>query len=131
MDRPDNDPDEVVPQSVETKLLKQYQLYLETVWRARIYVYNRGDPSRRSALKCVPLTSAKRSVGVRTAARQRAAPESWRCTRNSSINVPSPLKAVNLIMGSLGLFLRYAGFAMSCRTIPTRWRSFRRHFENG
>ena len=103
---PDNDPDGAYRKSVETKLLKQYQLYLETVWRnvGGIYVYNRGDRPDGARYKCVPREVQKRSVewvfGQLLGCEQLQNPEVY---EKFSINVPSPLKAVNLIMGSLGL----------------------------
>ena len=103
---PDNDPDGAYRKSVETKLLKQYQLYLETVWRnvGGIYVYNRGDRPDGARYKCVPREVQKRSVewvfGQLLGCEQLQNPEVY---EKFSINVPSPLKAVNLIMGRLGL----------------------------
>ncbi|WP_278963673.1 zinc-dependent metalloprotease [Alistipes senegalensis] len=103
---PDNDPDGAYRKSVETKLLKQYQLYLETVWRnvGGIYVYNRGDRPDGARYKCVPREVQKRSVewvfGQLLGCEQLQNPDVY---EKFSINVPSPLKAVNLIMGSLGL----------------------------
>lgn len=102
---PANDPDGSYRKSMETRLLKQYQLYLETAWRhvGGIYVYNRGEAPDGARYRSVPREVQKRAVKW-TVARMLT------CERlqnpavygKFAVNVPSPIKAVNLVMSDIG-----------------------------
>ena len=110
---PENDPDGAYRKSVETKLLKQYQLYLETVWSnvGGIYVYNRGESPDGARYKCVPREVQKRSV--EWVFRQLLDCEQFQnpaVYEKFTINVPSPLKAQNLIQSNMGLSFQMVSY---------------------
>lgn len=111
---PENDPDGAYRKSVETKLLKQYQLYLETVWSnvGGIYVYNRGESPDGARYKCVPREVQKRSV--EWVFRQLLDCEQFQnpaVYEKFAINVPSPLKAQNLIQSGMGLSFQMVSYS--------------------
>lgn len=132
---PENDSDGAYRKSVETKLLKQYQLYLETVWSnvGGFYVYNRGDCPDGARYKCVPREVQKRSV-------EWVFDQLLNCEQfqnpavyeKFSINVPSPLKAANLILGSMGLSFQMVAYSNVLSDDPyTMAELFDDIYENG
>lgn len=118
---PTNDPDGSYRKSIETRLLKQFQLYLETAWRhvGGFYVYNRGEAPDGVRYQCVPREVQKHAV-------KWTIDRMLTCERlqnpdvygKFAVNVPSPIKAVNLVMSDISSSLSRVSYMNSLSDDP-------------
>ena len=118
---PANDPDGSYRKSIETRLLKQYQLYLETAWRyvGGFYVYNRGEASDGVRYRSVPREVQKRAVkwtvGRMLTCERLQNPDVY---GKFAVNIPSPIKAVNLVMSDISSSLVRVSYMNSLSDDP-------------
>ena len=118
---PHNDADGTYRKNIETQLLKQYQLYLERVWAnvSGYYLYNEGE--NENGIRYLPVPRQVQKASVEWVLRQLRECEMLhnpQVYRKFVVNLPSPLKAANLISRNLGMVNYNVGYNASLSDDP-------------